>query len=312
MLRLSRFCLPLVLGAIATAPPAVAVAQEPPRPAAARPPGSVTTLQEVVVTAEGRSEPLSQTASTVQIISEEKIRNSNAKSMTDLLAENAVGFFSEWTPGQTDISIRGGRTEGQGRDFKSQVEVLINGRRAGTANISKLSLADVLRVEIIRGPASVIYGSQAIGGVVNIILRNGTNTDGNFVQGATGSWGLVQGNAYSSGTLKNYDYYVGLGGGRRDSSQAGQGAPEQPLSNTAWNRMSGMVASGYNFDARNHVEVMARHDGTYDTGFRGSQWSSNSNEGRQNDSVDAIYRGRSIDRSEERRVGKECRSRWSP
>jgi vitamin B12 transporter len=131
--------------------------------------------------------------------------------------------------------------------------------------------------------------------VVNIILRNGTNTDGNFVQGMTGSWGLVQGNAYGAGLLKNYDYYVGLGGGRRDSYEAGQGAPEQPLSNTAWNRLSGMVASGYNFDARNHLEVMARHDGTYDTGFRGSQWSSTSNEGRQNDSVDAILTGRSID-----------------
>src|SRR5258706_5434495 len=105
MSRLSRFHVrfPFVLGAVATAPLAFAVAQEPPRAAPAKPPGSVTTLNEVVVTAEGRTEPLSQTASTVQIISEEKIRNSTAKSMTDLLEENAVGFFSQWTPGQTDI-----------------------------------------------------------------------------------------------------------------------------------------------------------------------------------------------------------------
>ena len=81
----------------------------------------------------GRSEPLSQTASTIQVISEDKIRNSNAKSVTDLLAENAVGFMSEWTPGQTLLNIRGGATEGQGRDFRSEVQVLINGRRAGTA-----------------------------------------------------------------------------------------------------------------------------------------------------------------------------------
>src|SRR5437764_8006644 len=128
MSPLSRFRLrfPCLLGAAAAVPLAMAAAQEPPRAAPARPTGSVTTLREGVVTAEGRTEPLSQTASTVQIISEEKIRNSTAKSKTDLLAENAVGFFSEWTPGQTDISIRGGRTEGQGRDFKSQVEVLIN------------------------------------------------------------------------------------------------------------------------------------------------------------------------------------------
>lgn len=288
-MRTAVFRLPFML--LALAPAGVAESQERPRSE----PLGVTKLDEVVVTAPGRSEPLSQTASTVQIISEEKIRNSTAKSLTDLLAENAVGFFSEWTPGQTDIGIRGGRTDGQGRDFRSQVTVLINGRRAGTANISKLSLTDVLRVEVIRGPASVIYGSAAIGGVINIILRNGTNTEGNFVQGATGSWGLVQGNAYGSGRYGPADYYIGLGGGRRDSYEAGQGAPEQPLSNTAWNRLGGMVSSGYAFDERNHLEVMARHDGTYDTGFRGSQWSSNSNEGRTNQSVDAIYTGHSID-----------------
>src|SRR5471030_2444370 len=95
-------------------------AQEKPAPTPPSPPG-VTRLDEVVVTAPGRTEPLSHVASTVQIISEDKIRNSNAKSMTNLLAENAVGFFSEWTPGQTSINIRGGATDGQGRDFRSEV-----------------------------------------------------------------------------------------------------------------------------------------------------------------------------------------------
>jgi vitamin B12 transporter len=256
---------------------------------------SVTRLDDVVVTAPGRSEPLSQTASTIQVISEEKIRNSNAKSVTDLLAENAVGFFSEWTPGQTLLNIRGGATEGQGRDFRSQVTVLINGRRAGTANISKLSLADVLRIEIIRGPGSVIYGSQAIGGVINIITRNSQNTEGRFIQGAAGSWGLVQGNAYAADRLDSAGYYIGLSGGRRDSYEAGRGAREQPLANTAWNRLGALVSTGYDFDDRNHLEVIARTDGTYDTGFRGSQWSFTSLEDRYNQSADAILTGRSID-----------------
>ncbi|WP_163535877.1 TonB-dependent receptor plug domain-containing protein, partial [Klebsiella pneumoniae] len=74
---------------------------------------------------------------TVQVIEGERIAQSTARSVTELLAENAVGFFSEWTPGQTSINIRGGATDGQGKDFRSQVLVLINGRRAGTANISK-------------------------------------------------------------------------------------------------------------------------------------------------------------------------------
>jgi vitamin B12 transporter len=59
--------------------------------------------------------------STVQVINQDRIKHSSAKSVTELLAENAVGFMSEWTPGQTSINIRGAATEGQGRDFKSQV-----------------------------------------------------------------------------------------------------------------------------------------------------------------------------------------------
>src|SRR5258706_3276170 len=180
-----RLCALAVAGLL---PAGALEAQEKP---GARPP--TTRLDEVVVTAPGRSEPLSQAASTIQVISEETNRNSNAKSVTDLLAENAVGFMSEWTPGQTLLNIRGGATEGQGKDFRSEVQILLNGRRAGTANISKLSLADVLRIEIIRGPASVVYGSQAIGGTGSIITRNSQNTAGRYIAGATGSWGLSDG-----------------------------------------------------------------------------------------------------------------------
>ncbi|MGO7771011.1 TonB-dependent receptor plug domain-containing protein, partial [Rhizobium ruizarguesonis] len=75
-------------------------------------------------------------------------------------------------------NLRGASTDGQGRDFRSQVLVLVNGRRAGTANLSKLSPSDVERIEIVRGPSSVIYGSQAMGGVVNIIMKTGATAPG--------------------------------------------------------------------------------------------------------------------------------------
>ncbi|MFC7540377.1 TonB-dependent receptor plug domain-containing protein [Siccirubricoccus deserti] len=157
--------------------------------AAAAQPGPTTTLDEIVVTATRRPEPRSSIAGTVQVIDEDAIRRSTAQSMTDLLAEQGAGFFSEWTPGQTSINIRGGTSDGQGRDFRSQVLVLLNGRRAGTANLSKLSPADVERIEIIRGPASVVYGSQAIGGVINLILRDGRTSPGGQVEASGGPSG---------------------------------------------------------------------------------------------------------------------------
>jgi vitamin B12 transporter len=171
-------------------PPSAQVqpAAAPPQPAAA-PPDKPAFMPEVVVTATGYPEEVSKIAGTVQVITQDRIAHSNAKSVTELLAENSVGFMSQWTAGQTSINIRGGATEGQGRDFKSEVLILINSHRAGTANISKLSIADVERVEIVRGPASVVYGSQNMGGVINIILKTGRTAEpGTFIEGAGGSW----------------------------------------------------------------------------------------------------------------------------
>src|SRR4051795_8097221 len=197
------------------------------------PAAAQVSLGEVVVTPGGRPEPRKRVTGTVQVIGRDlvaadspavapapagraganvvgpvqiiensEIERSTAKSVTELLAQNAVGFMSEWTPGQTSINIRGAATEGQGRDFKSQVLVLINGHRAGTANVSKLSTADIERIEIVRGPSSVIYGSQNMGGVIDIILKPGRTAPPNTVQPDAGSWNLLEAKAASGGLYK--------------------------------------------------------------------------------------------------------------
>ena len=216
-----------------------AVAQQPPQPSqpAAAPPEKPAFMPEVVVTATGYPEEVSKIAGTVQVISQDRIAHSNAKSVTELLAENSVGFMSQWTASQTSLNIRGGATEGQGRDFKSEVLILINSHRAGTANISKLSIADVERVEVVRGPASVVYGSQNMGGVVNIILKTGRTAEpGTFIEAAGGSWNYVEGKVQNAGNTGTYNWYAGGNGSRQGDYQVGGGQVEL---NTAWNRYGG-------------------------------------------------------------------------
>ena len=249
-------------------------------------------MPPTVVTATGRPEPVSKIAGTVQVIQPEAIERSSAKSVTELFAENAVGFMSEWTAGQTSLNIRGAATEGQGRDFRSQLLILINGRRAGTANISKLSIADIERIEIVRGPASVIYGSQNLGGVVNIILKTGRSAPGTMLEASGGSWGLLQGKAQSGGTVGAFDYYIGLAGGKRDNYQVGGGAGEV---NTAWTRAGGTAALGYQIDENNRVDVTVRSDGIYDAGFRGSAGNIFAFDTRYNRSVDASFNASTAD-----------------
>lgn len=266
----------------------VAAQQASPPPAADQP----GLMPEVVVTATGRPEEVTKIAGTIQVIDGAKIEKSAAKSVTDLLAENAVGFMSEWTAGQTSLNIRGAATEGQGRDFKSEVLILINGHRAGTANISKLSVADVERIEIVRGPSSVVYGSQNMGGVVNIILKTGRTAPGTLIEGSTGSWNLVQGKAQTGGQSKAFDWYLGIAGGTRQDYQVGGGAYE---TNTGFTREGGTGALGWQIDDDNRVDLTVRTDGVYNTGFRGSSSNIFAFDTRYNQSVDFTYTGRTPD-----------------
>jgi vitamin B12 transporter len=253
---------------------------------------AVTGTAPAVVTPTGRSEPPSQFVGAVQVIEKSQIEHSTAKSVADILAEYAVGFLSEWTPGQTSINIRGAATDGQGRDFKSQVLVLINGHRAGTANVAKLSLAEVDRIEIVRGPASVIYGSQNMGGVINIIMKTGLNAPGTFVEGDAGSWGLARGKVQNGGLYNGVDWFAGVSGGRRDDFHISGGGTE---GNTAWKRASAASSLGYQVNANNRFDFNVRSDGVYDTGFRGSSANLFAFDNRYNQSFDFSYTGGSPD-----------------
>ncbi|WCS26708.1 TonB-dependent receptor [Methylobacterium sp. NMS14P] len=271
-------------------------------------------LDQLVVTATGRPEPRSEIAGTVQVIDRSMIENSTAKSVTGVLEDYAVGFFSEWTPGQTSINIRGGATDGQGKDFKSQVLVLMNGRRAGTANLSKLSIADVERIEIIRGPSSVIYGSQNIGGVINIILKTGRTAPGTLIQGIGGNWGLADGWAQTGGVAGPFDYYLGVSGAQRDDYFAGSGGGR--MANTQWSRMGITGALGLQVDPNNRFDFTLRSDGIYGVGFRGSGGNIYSKDDRLNGSFDASYTGRSDDGrmslfAQFYRVNDEDRFKWA-
>ena len=249
-------------------------------------------LPEGFITATGRPEPISRLVGTVQVIHQDRIAKSTARSVTELLNENAVGFMSEWTPGQTSINIRGAATEGQGRDFKSQVLVLINGHRAGTANTSKLSSADIERIEIVRGPSSVIYGSQNMGGVINIILKTGLTAPGNVVTADAGSWNLLEGKVASGGLYKGFDWYVGGAASTRDNYAISGGAPEL---NTAWTRYGATGAFGYQIDETSRIEGTVRSDGIYNAGFRGSSANLFAFDTRYNYSFDTSYLAKTRD-----------------
>ncbi len=129
-------------------------------------------LEEVVVTATRIEEPLSLTGSSVRVITEEDIRNQGALTVGEVL-RNVPGIYVNQQGSQgslTTIFLRGAAS--------NQTLVLIDGVRVnspttGLFDFSTLPAENIERIEIVRGPQSALYGSEAMGGVINIITKKG-------------------------------------------------------------------------------------------------------------------------------------------
>lgn len=123
-----------------------------------------------VTTANRREELLMSVADPVTLIDRSQIEDAGARSAKDLLLDQAgQGVQVNQGGGQGHVSINGIPNSG--------VLVLIDGRRVlgkdanGNFNLEDLDMAAVDRIEIVRGAGSALYGSDALGGVINILTR---------------------------------------------------------------------------------------------------------------------------------------------
>lgn len=146
------------------------------------------TLPEVVVTATRTERPAQETLVDQVVIDAAEIARSGATSLTELLRARAgVEISQNGGPGAiSGVFLRGTKT--------AQTLVLVDGVRmenpaGGGANLEYMPLSVIERVEVIRGPASALYGSAAIGGVIQIFTRGGTgpSTSAQFALGTQGS-----------------------------------------------------------------------------------------------------------------------------
>ena len=153
----------LALHAIAASPARAATAFD----AAAQ---SATELDGVVVTATRTAVDVDTSLAPVEVIDRAAIERSQARSLPDLLQGRAgVSISNQGGAGKlSTMFLRGTESD--------HVVVLVDGIRIGSAtsglvSLQNLPLALVERVEIVRGPRSSLYGSEAIGGVIQIFTR---------------------------------------------------------------------------------------------------------------------------------------------
>ncbi len=255
-------------------------------------------LVTVVVHASPAADPaqdVREAPQTLRLYDQAAIDTAKPKNVADLLAQNASGFSMNFSPGQTMFNLRGGTDGiGQGWDDTGEVIVLVNGRPAGTENLGKLSTYDVERVEVLRGPASVRYGNAAIGGVINLVTKDGETAPGTHVQALFGSYDRYTGTVETGGKEKAFDWYFESTGGLNGDYDSGSGSVGR-MPNTAYNQANLDLRLGYDLDALNRLDFTVRHDGVYDAGHPGVTLSLTDHDNRYNTSIEAVYSGRGPD-----------------
>ena len=165
----------------------------------------------IVVTGNRTRLDTRQIGSSISVIGGDEIRNGEALLVKDVLQDVPGVQIANDRPGAvTGVSLRGSDND--------QVLVLLDGHELGDpSNISTeyyfdhLKAGDVERIEVLRGNQSSLYGSDAIGGVINIITRR-ADADGVRVnlEAEAGSFGLERLDAGALGRAGPVDYRVGF------------------------------------------------------------------------------------------------------
>jgi vitamin B12 transporter len=180
----------------------------PPAPAAAAP-AEVRRAEPVVVTATRSEQPLEQTGASVTVVPEEEMRVQEYRAVEQVLRTvPGVQVDTSGSPGKlSQIRIRGANP--------TQVQVLIDGVRvksltSGDFDFGDLTLDDVARIEVLRGPQSTLYGADAIGGVVNVITKRGQGPPSGFVDFEAGNYSTFRERAGVGGSAGAWNYSLGV------------------------------------------------------------------------------------------------------
>lgn len=212
--------------------------QAPPRPAAGE---EIERLPEIVVSASRVPLEAKAVGSAVTVITAEEIERKQARVVSDLLRDvPGVAVHRSGPPGtQTAVRIRGGET---GHTLVIIDGVKVNDPADGNAtyNFGHLLASDVERIEVLRGPQSGLYGSDAIGGVINIVTRKGRGPATASLSVEGGSFGTANIMTGFRGAGEGYHFSLGATGYRTSGISIAAGTEKDGYRNQTYNARFGV------------------------------------------------------------------------
>ncbi|MBK7783486.1 MAG: TonB-dependent receptor [Gemmatimonadetes bacterium] len=250
-------------------------------------------LEELVVTADRSPTPAGRVVAATTVLTGEQLREAGIYFVDQALARvpGAAVVPTGSYGGVSSVFLRGGESD--------YTKVLIDGvpvnQGGGSFNFGTLSTDNVERIEIVRGPASVLYGSDAVTGVINVITRHGRGGFRAEAASQAGSHGTWRGDVSASGSTPEVSYSAGLSRYRTDGLYR---------FNSGFASTVGSAALSVRPDARTDVTLTARTGDSrlgYATDFTGAVTDSNQS-GRQDATTLGLELGRRFTDAVEVRV----------
>jgi len=207
-------------------------------------PSPAPETEELVITATRIPIPEDETPASVTVITSDDLANKQTERVADALREvPGLSVVQTGAVGQlTSVFTRGLRSE------HTQVlldGVPINQGLAGLFDFADLTVDDIDRIEVVRGPQSTIYGPRALAGVIQIFTKQGTGTPDGQVSFEGGSYDTFRETLSTSGKVGTVDY--SLGASRLDTDNArpnNQYRLSSVVSNIGWSPSEQLRLSG--------------------------------------------------------------------
>jgi len=177
------------------------------------------TSQEIVVTATRLADPLSRVPASVSVFSGQDVQNSPARHVDDVL-RSAPGVYVLRSVGMgyglpVQISLRG--VPGQHAVLLLADGLPLNEAITGFASVNEMPRDAVSRIELVRGPYSALYGTDAFAGVVNVLTLDPEQRPAAAVFGRAGNEGFLEWGFQGSGGDRSLGFTADLGGRQIDN-----------------------------------------------------------------------------------------------
>ena len=226
-------------------------------------------VDTVVVTASRVAESGRATPQSILVIDSETLEKNQYESLAGLLQNYGLQIMS-YGPNQTSsqITLRGFESD-YSNPLNSNVLVLVNGAPIATTNLSMIPMDGIEQVEILQGPGSVQYGSSAMGGVINIIPRQGGDKFHLGAEAGGGSWNAWRALGSLSGKRNIFDF-AGAVTWNRQGSNYTTGNGKLYSDTEVQGRLNYIMNFGVSFNEENRLGIVLLGAKDWDLGLNQS------------------------------------------